>query len=112
MPEAERATFEGYRRANGKVGTRNYLGVLTSVNCSATVAKFMAEEINRSGILDDYPTIDGVVPFVHGTGCAMDLKGEGFRRLPPHAMGLRLQPQSRRHAAGRLGLRGLPDRPA
>ena len=78
VPEAERATFEGYRRANGKAGTRNYLGILTSVNCSATVAKFMAQEITRSGVLDDYPTIDGVVPFVHGTGCAMDLKGEGF----------------------------------
>jgi altronate hydrolase len=79
VPEAERATFEGFRRANGKAGTRNYLGILTSVNCSATVAKFMAHEINRSGILDDYPTIDGVIPFVHGTGCAMDLEGEGFR---------------------------------
>src|SRR5262245_29768952 len=79
VPEENRATFEGYRRANGKVGTRNYLGTLTSVNCSATVAKFMAEAVNRSGILDDYPTIDGVIPFVHGTGCAMDLEGEGFR---------------------------------
>src|SRR3954471_13350164 len=78
VPDAERATFEGYRRSNGKAGTRNYLGILTSVNCSATVAKFMAQEITRSGVLDDYPTIDGVVPFVHGTGCAMDLKGEGF----------------------------------
>jgi altronate hydrolase len=78
VPAAERATFEGFRRSNGKAGTRNYLGILTSVNCSATVAKFMAQEITRSGILDDYPTIDGVVPFVHGTGCAMDLKGEGF----------------------------------
>src|SRR4051812_34934320 len=63
VADSERATFEGFRRANGKVGTRNYLGILTSVNCSATVAKFMAQEINRSGILDDYPTIDGVVPF-------------------------------------------------
>ncbi|RUT35174.1 altronate dehydratase [Arsenicitalea aurantiaca] len=78
VPEAERATFQGYRRANGKVGTRNYVGILTSVNCSATVAKFMAEAINRSGILDDYPEIDGVVPFVHGTGCGMAGTGEGF----------------------------------
>ncbi|SFZ86611.1 altronate hydrolase [Devosia enhydra] len=78
VPEAQRATFEGYRRANGKVGTRNYLGILTSVNCSATVAKFMAEAINRSGILEDYPEIDGVIPFVHGTGCGMAGKGEGF----------------------------------
>ena len=72
VPTAERATFEGFRRPNGRVGTRNYIGILTSVNCSATVAKFMAEAINRSGILEDYPTIDGVIPFVHGTGCAME----------------------------------------
>ncbi len=79
IPVGQRATFEGYRRANGSVGTRNYIGILTSVNCSATVAKFMAEEINRSGILADYPEIDGVIPFVHGTGCAMDLQGEGYQ---------------------------------
>lgn len=78
IPEAERATFEGYRRANGKVGTRNYIGILTSVNCSASVARFMAEAVNKSGILDQYPNIDGVVSFVHGTGCGMASKGEGF----------------------------------
>jgi altronate hydrolase len=78
IPVAQRATFEGYRRANGKVGTRNYIGILTSVNCSATVAKFVAEAINRSGILEQYPEIDGVVPFVHGTGCGMESRGEGF----------------------------------
>ena len=78
LPVEQRATFEGYRRANGSVGTRNFIGILTSVNCSATVAKFVAEAINRSGILDDYPEIDGVVPFVHGTGCGMESRGEGF----------------------------------
>ncbi len=81
LPAGQQATFQGYRRANGSVGTRNYIGILTSVNCSATVAKFMAEEINRSGILDDYPEIDGIVPFVHGTGCAMDNQGEGYQIL-------------------------------
>ena len=50
VPEAERATFEGYRRADGRVGTRNYVGVLTSVNCSATVARFIAEEARRREI--------------------------------------------------------------
>jgi len=78
LPVAEQATFRGYRRANGKVGTRNYVGILTSVNCSATVARFIAEEINRSGILADYPTIDGVIPLVHGTGCAIDTRGEAY----------------------------------
>jgi altronate hydrolase len=81
VPEAERATFEGYRRSNGKVGTRNYIGILTSVNCSATVARYIADAVNRSGMLDDYPAIDGVVPFVHGTGCGMSGKGEGFEIL-------------------------------
>ncbi|MCR4283340.1 MAG: altronate dehydratase family protein [Bauldia sp.] len=79
LPVAERRIFDGYRRKNGKVGTRNYIGILTSVNCSASVARFIADEFNRSGILQDYPHIDGVVPFVQGSGCGMAGKGsEGF----------------------------------
>jgi altronate hydrolase len=78
LPPELRATFQGYLRPDGKTGTRNYIGVLTSVNCSASVAKFIAEEVGRSGILDDYPGIDGVVPFVHGTGCGMAAHGEGW----------------------------------
>ncbi len=81
LPVSERATFEGFRRANGKVGTRNYIGIMTSVNCSASVARFMAEEINRSGLLNDFPNIDGVIPLVHGGGCALDIKGEGYEVL-------------------------------
>ena len=71
-------SFEGYRRANGKVGVRNYFGVLTSVNCSATVARHIAEAAERSGLLDDYPDIDGVVPITHASGCGMAGAGEGF----------------------------------
>jgi altronate hydrolase len=76
VPEAQRATFEGYRRKNGKVGTRNYLGIITTVNCSATAAKFMAEEIERSGVLADFPNVDGVIPLAHTTGCGLDTEGE------------------------------------
>lgn len=75
------ATFQGFKRANGKVGTRNYIGILTSVNCSASVATFMAKEIERSGILADFPNVDGVIPLVHGGGCALDIKGEGYEVL-------------------------------
>ena len=78
LPPELRSTFEGYVRPGARTGTRNYIGVLTSVNCSATVAKFIAEEVSRSGILDDYPEIDGIVPFVHGTGCGMANRGEGW----------------------------------
>src|SRR5579871_1642580 len=78
VAEAERATFKGFRRANGRIGTRNYLAILTSVNCSASVATFIEREVERSGILDDYPNVDGVISLVHGTGCGMADKGEGF----------------------------------
>jgi altronate hydrolase len=79
LPLEERRTFEGYRRKNGKVGTRNYIGILTSVNCSASVARFIADAFNRSGLLADFPHIDGVVPFVQGSGCGMAGKGsEGY----------------------------------
>src|SRR6185437_7436831 len=74
-------TFEGYRRSNGKVGVRNYLGVLTSVNCSATVARHIAEAAERSGLLNDYPGIDGVVAITHASGCGMAASGEGFEVL-------------------------------
>ncbi|GAA0562336.1 UxaA family hydrolase [Rhizomicrobium electricum] len=74
-------TFLGYKRANGKVGTRNYIGVLTSVNCSATVARHIAEAAEKSGLLKDYPNIDGIVPITHPSGCGMAVKGEGYDLL-------------------------------
>jgi len=81
LPPEARANFQGFRRANGKAGTRNYIGILTSVNCSASVARFMAEAVNRSGLLADYPHVDGVVSFVHGTGCGLAGSGEGYEAL-------------------------------
>ncbi len=81
LPAEQRATFAGFRRPDGSVGTRNYLGILTSVNCSASAARFIAEEITRSGMLADYPNVDGVIPLVHGGGCALDIKGEGYEIL-------------------------------
>jgi altronate hydrolase len=81
LPVESRATFDGYVRPNGKTGTRNYIGILTSVNCSASAAKFIAEAVNRSDILDDYPEIDGVVAFVHGSGCGMAAYGDGWDLL-------------------------------
>jgi altronate hydrolase len=78
LPVEQQETFEGFRRSNGKVGTRNYVAILTSVNCSASVARFMADAFNQSDMLRDFPHVDGVVPFVHGTGCGMADRGEGF----------------------------------
>ncbi|MFY8157109.1 MAG: UxaA family hydrolase, partial [Rhabdaerophilum sp.] len=92
LPLEAQATFQGYRRANGTVGTRNYVGILTSVNCSASVAKFIAEEINRSGLLRDFPNIDGVIPLVHSTGCGIAEKGEAVDVLKRTTFGYAANP--------------------
>ena len=92
LPLHERATFEGYRRANGKVGTRNYVGVLTSVNCSTTVAGFIVKEIERSGILDDYPNIDGIIALKQANGCVIDYRGVIFDTLKKTTWGYATNP--------------------
>jgi altronate hydrolase len=80
-PASKLRTFRGYRRPNGKWGTRNYIAVLTSVNCSATAARHIAGEVERSGVLKNYPNIDGVISLVHGTGCAIDHQGQDYELL-------------------------------
>jgi altronate hydrolase len=74
---SEPATFEGYVRDDGRVGTRNYIGVISSVNCSATVCKHIANAFS-SERLKDFPNVDGVVAITHGSGCGMGAKGEGI----------------------------------
>ena len=79
LPDVTRdRTFQGYHREDGRVGTRNYIGVLTSVNCSGSVARFIAEAAEKSGMLDAYPNVDGIVPIVHGSGCGMASQGDGY----------------------------------
>src|SRR3954449_142624 len=75
-PESKRATFEGIVRADGRVATRNYLGVLTTVNCSASAARFIAEQFRFGDALREFPNVDGVVALGHGTGCGMGSEGE------------------------------------
>jgi altronate dehydratase len=82
LPEpSETRHFMGYHRADGSVGTRNYLGILTSVNCSGSVARFIAESVEKQGWLSDFGNVDGVVPIVHGTGCGMAGDDEGYETL-------------------------------
>ena len=75
----EPAVFQGIKRSDGRVATRNYIGILTSVNCSATVARMVArhfEDVSR-----EYPNVDGVVALTHKTGCGMAGDGEGMDLL-------------------------------
>jgi altronate hydrolase len=78
------ATFDGIVRADGRVATRNYIGILTSVNCSATAARAIADHFRRDirpEALAPYPNVDGVVALTHGMGCATDSAGEELRVL-------------------------------
>jgi altronate hydrolase len=81
---AQPATFDGIVRADGRVATRNYIGVLTSVNCSATAARAIADHFRRDirpEALAPYPHVDGVVALTHGMGCATDSEGEELQVL-------------------------------
>jgi len=80
VAEDARDSFMGYRRANGRAGTRNHIVVLTSVNCSATAARQIAAAFGPDEMAA-FPNIDGVTAFVHGTGCGMAGDGEGFAAL-------------------------------
>ena len=85
---AQPAQFMGIVRADGRVATRNYIGILTSVNCSATVARAIAEQFRpdprlppEHDLLRDHPNVDGVVALTHGSGCATDSGGEPLQLL-------------------------------
>lgn len=70
----EGRTFLGYRRANGKAATRNYLAVISTVNCSATVSRYIAQRFDRQA-LKQFPNIDGVIAVKHGGGCGIQYQG-------------------------------------
>ena len=79
-PAGEELTFEGIVRSNGRVATRNYIGVVSSVNCSATVCRSIADAF-KGDALRDYTNVDGVVAIVHGSGCGMSGTGDGLKLL-------------------------------
>ena len=80
VPPEEQATFKGFPRADGRAATRNYLGVLATVNCSASVCRFIADALSPE-LLAKYPNVDGVVALGHGTGCGQSGSSVGFDYL-------------------------------
>lgn len=80
VPKDDGPTFHGIIREDGRIATRNYMGVLSTVNCSASVSRFIADAIG-SNFLAQFPNVDGVVSLGHGSGCSMVPDGEGFQLL-------------------------------
>jgi altronate hydrolase len=82
----ERRFFMGYDRGperpvHLRYGTRNYLAIISTVNCSASTSKYIAERLRARGVLDGFPSVDGVLPIVHKQGCAMQYDGPDHRQL-------------------------------
>ncbi|MFC7739027.1 UxaA family hydrolase [Roseomonas sp. GCM10028921] len=71
----ESATFRGFLREDGRVGTRNFIGVFVVGNCGATAARQAADWFDEDR-LAAYPNVDGVVPYIHEIGCGMEMTGE------------------------------------
>lgn len=81
VADTDRATFMGYSRPDGRIGTRNYIAVISSVNCSATVSKVIAQHFSAPDVMARYPGVDGVIALTHGGGCAFNTNTEGYDYL-------------------------------
>lgn len=90
-PQEQMRSFLGYTRSGGRAGTRNYIAVISSVNCSASVSHYVANHFRTPGFKERFPHVDGIVPITHKTGCGMAL-GEGSRVLQRVLAGMARHP--------------------
>jgi altronate hydrolase len=77
----EKRTWMGYDRGDGRYGTRNYIAIISTVNCSASTSKYISERFRQTDLLRQYPNVDGVVAITHKAGCAMQYDGPDHRQL-------------------------------
>ncbi len=80
VPAGEERTFQGFARQDGRVGTRNYLSLVSTVNCSADTIHIVADRLRREA-LQDFPNVDGIVAATHKTGCGMAINGKEYQVL-------------------------------
>jgi altronate hydrolase len=78
---AEPRFFQGYDRGDGRFGTRNYVAVISTVNCSASTSKYISERVRAADLLRPYPNVDGVIAITHKAGCAMQYDGPDHNQL-------------------------------
>lgn len=84
-------TFPGFARPGGKAGTRNYIAVISSVNCSATVSNYVRDHFRTADFSKRFPNVDGVIAFTHKSGCAND-PGDPTRLLQRVLAGIARHP--------------------
>jgi altronate hydrolase len=89
---AESRYFMGYDRGDGRFGTRNYIAIVSTVNCSASTSKYISERIKAADLLRDYSNVDGVVAITHKAGCAMQYDGPDHNQLDQTLAGFAKHP--------------------
>ncbi len=91
LPVEQRQTFNGYRRPDGKAGTRNYIAIISTVNCSASAVRLLQRRFTPE-LLSAYPNIDGVIGLTHKSGCGMRHGGEAVEQLQRVLAGMAAHP--------------------
>lgn len=103
---ASQRTFQGYLRPDGRVGTRNTIAVISTVNCSASASRMIADRIRDSNILKDYPNVDHVFAITHKAGCGLPFEGTDFKTLERVLAGFATHPNVAAYLIVGLGCEG------
>lgn len=96
-------TFPGYARTDGRVGTRNYVALVSTVNCSASTVQAIAEHFRRPDALRDFPGVDGVIPVAHKSGCGQQLGSQDYKVLQRTLAGMADHPNVGSYLLAGLG---------
>jgi altronate hydrolase len=99
-------TFQGYLRPDGRVGTRNTIAVISTVNCSASTSRMIADRVRNSGILKDFPHVDSVFAITHKAGCGLPFEGADFQMLERVMAGFATHPNVAAYLIVGLGCEG------
>lgn len=96
-------TFQGYARPDGRVGTRNYVALVSTVNCSASTVNAIADRFRGEDFLRDFPGVDGVIPLAHKGGCGQHLGGADYVQLQRTLAGMANHPNVGAYLLSGLG---------
>ena len=101
----------GYDRGDGRYGTRNYIAIISTVNCSASTSKYISERFRATDLLKQYPNVDGVVAITHKAGCAMQYDGPDHNQLDRTLAGFAKHPNVAAYILVGLGCETGPGHP-
>src|SRR5581483_11135944 len=103
QPRAEPRFWMGYDRGDGRYGTRTYIAIISTVNCSASTSKYISERFRATDLLKQYPNVDGVVAITHKAGCAMQYDGSDHNQLDRTLAGFAKHPNVAAYILAGLG---------